>query len=141
MGTKSGSTIEAIQALDEQIDGVSKHPVSEAEIKRAKDSILNGFVFNLDSPEKILREQMTYEFYGYSLDYLDKFRAGVEKVTQADVARVAAKYLHKDQLAVLVVGHAAEFDKPLSSVGPVTNVDITIPPPPGAPEGPAKSAQ
>ena len=138
MGTKSGSTIEAIQALDEQIDGVTKDPVSETEIKRAKDSILNGFVFNLDSPEKILREQMTYEFYGYSLDYLDRFRAGVEKVTPADVARVAAKYLHKNQLAVLVVGHAAEFDKPLSSVGPVTNIEITIPPPPGGPEGPAK---
>jgi zinc protease len=90
MGTKSGSTIEAIQALDEQIDGVTKDPVSETEIKRAKDSILNGFVFNLDSPEKILREQMTYEFYGYSLDYLDRFRAGVEKVTPADVARLIA---------------------------------------------------
>jgi zinc protease len=141
MGTKSVSTIEAIQALDEQIDDVSKHPISEVEIKRAKDSILNGFVFNLDSPEKILREQMTYEFYGYSLDYLDKFRAGVEKVTQTDVARVAAKYLHKDQLAVLVVGHTSEFDKPLSSLGSVTNVDIAIPPPPGEPEGPAKSAQ
>jgi len=46
------------------------------------------------------------------------------------VARVAAKYLHKDQLAVLVVGNTAEFDKPLSSLGTVTNVDITIPPPP-----------
>lgn len=141
MGTKSGSTIEAIQALDEQIDDVNKHPISEVEIKRAKDSILNGFVFNLDSPEKILREQMTYEFYGYSLDYLDRFRAGVEKVTQADVARVATKYLHKDQLAVLVVGHTSEFDKPLSSLGAVTNVDIAIPPPPGEAEGPAKSAQ
>jgi zinc protease len=44
---------------------------------------------------------------------------------------VAAKYVHKDQLAVLVVGNAAEFDKPLSSLGTVTDVDITIPPPPG----------
>ena len=141
MGTKSGSTIEAIQALDEQIDEVSKHPISEVEIKRAKDSILNGFVFNLDSPEKILRERMAYEFYGYPQDYLDRFRAGVEKVTPADVARAAAKYLHKDQLAVLVVGHTSEFDKPLSSLGSVKNIDITIPPPPGEPEGPAKSAQ
>jgi len=139
MGTKSGSTIEAIQALDEQIDDVSKHPISEVEIKRAKDSILNGFVFNLDSPEKILRERMAYEFYGYPQDYLERFRTGVEKVTPADVARVAAKYLHKNQLAVLVVGHTSEFDKPLSSLGSVTKVDITIPPPPGEPE--AKSAQ
>ena len=77
---------------------------------------------------------MAYEFYGYPADFLERFRAGIEKVQTADVARVAAKYLHKDQLAVLVVGNTAEFDKPLSSFGPVTNVDITIPPPPGAKE-------
>jgi len=142
MGTKSASTIESIQALDEQIDELSKHPISEAEIKRAKDSILNSFVFNLDSPGKILRERMTYEFYGYPADYLEKFRAGVEKVTQADVARVASKYLHKEQLAVLVVGNTSEFDKPLASLGPVTNLDITIPPPPGGqPEPAAKPSQ
>ncbi|HEX3352071.1 MAG TPA: pitrilysin family protein [Terriglobales bacterium] len=131
MGTKSATTIESIQALDEQIDEVTAHPISDAEIKRAKDSILNGFVFNLDSPDKILRERMAYEFYGYPQDYLERFRSGVDKVTTADVARVAAKYLHKNQLAVLVVGHASEFDKPLSSLGPVTNIDIAIPPPPG----------
>jgi zinc protease len=141
MGTKSSTTVESIQALDEQIDNVNKHPISDDEIKRAKDSILNGFVFNLDSPDKILRERMAYEFYGYPQDYLERFRAGVEKVVPADVARVAAKYLHKDQLNVLVVGHSAEFDKPLSSLGPLTKIDISIPPPPGESEPAAKPAQ
>ena len=46
--------------------------------------------------------------------------------------RVAAKYVHRDQLAVLVVGNTKEFDKPLSSLGAVKEIDITIPPPPGA---------
>ncbi len=139
MGTKSATTLESIQALDEQIDDVAKHPITEVEIKSAKDSILNSFIFNLDSLDKILRERMTYEFYGYSQDYLEKFRAGVEKVTPADVARVAAKYLHQDKLAILVVGNPAEFDKALSTLGPVTTVDITIPPPPGEhPDAPTK---
>ena len=129
MGTKSGTTLESIKALDEQIDDVARHPISAAEIKLAKDSILNGFIFNLDSPDKILRERMAYEFYGYPQDYLEKFREGVEKVTEADVARAASKYLHKEKLAILVVGNQAEFDKPLSSLGAVTNIDIAIPPP------------
>jgi zinc protease len=131
MGTKSATTLESIQALDEQIDDVSKHPITEAEIKLAKDAILNSFIFNLDSPEKILRERMAYEFYGYPQDYLEKFRLGVDKVTAADVARAASKYLHKEKLATLVVGNSGEFDKPLPTLGPVTQVDITIPPPPG----------
>jgi zinc protease len=130
MGTKSQSTMEAIQGLDAEIDDLAKHPIGDDEIQRAKDAILNSFVFNFDSPEKVLRERMAYEFYGYPADFLEKYRVGVEKVGKADVARVAAKYLHKDQLAVLVVGNPAEFDKPLTSLGPVTNVDITIPPPP-----------
>jgi len=140
MGTKSTSTVESIQALYEEIDNLKTNPITEEEIKRAKDSILNSFVFNFDSPEKVLRERMAYEFYGYPADFLERFRAGVEKVQASDVARVAERYIHKNQFAILVVGNTAEFDKPLTSLGPVTNIDITIPPPPGE-KGAAPEAQ
>ena len=131
MATKSESTVHAIEALYEQIDLLKTKPVSDEEISRAKDTILNNFVFNFDTPGKVLRERMAYEYYGYPADFLERYRAGIEKVTTADVARVAAKYMHRDQLAVLVTGNTAQFDKPLSSLGSVTDVDITIPPPPG----------
>jgi zinc protease len=134
MGTKSQTTIESIQALDEDIDNLAKQPVTDVEIKHAKDAILNAFIFRLDSPDKVLAERMTYEFYGYPADWLDKFSAEIQKITAADVNRVAAKYVHRDQLAVLVVGNTKDFDKPLSSLGPVKEIDITIPPPPGAKE-------
>jgi zinc protease len=130
IGTKSGSTVEAIQAAQEDIDDLAKHPITDEEIQRAKDDILNAFIFRLDSPDKILAERMTYEYYGYPPDWLDKYQAEIKKVTAADANRVAAKYLHKDQLAVLVVGNTKEFDKPLSSLGAVKQIDITIPPPP-----------
>jgi len=54
------------------------------------------------------------------------------------VKRVADKYVHKDQLAVLVVGNAEEFKPALNTLGPVKNIDITIPPPPGAEKAAAK---
>jgi len=144
MSTKSATTVESIQALYKEIDGLAQNPISDEEIKRAKDSILNSFVFNFDSPEKVLHERMSYEFYGYPADYLERYRAGIEKVGKEDVARAATKYLHKEKLAVLVVGNTADFDKPVDSLGPVTKVDISIPPPPaekGAKEeAPAKPA-
>jgi zinc protease len=130
IGTKSQSTIEAIQAADEDIENLSKQPITEDEIQHAKDAILNAFVFRLDSPDKILAERMTYEYYGYPPDWLDKYQEEVKKVAAADVNRVALKYMHRDQMAVLVVGNSKEFDKPLSALGSVKNIDITIPPPP-----------
>jgi len=135
IGTKSGSTVEAIQGIYEEIDNLKTHPLTEEEIKHAKDSILNSFVFNFDAPEKVLRERMAYEFYGYPPDFLEKYRTGIEKVQPADVARVAEKYLHRDQLAVLVVGNTKEFDKPLTTLGPVTAIDISIPSPPASMQG------
>ncbi len=127
MGTKSGTTAAAIDALYQEIDGLKTHPPSAEELKKAKDSILNSFVFRFDSKSKVLSERMAYEFYGYPADFLERYRTGIDKVTEADVERVAEKYVHKDQLAVLVVGKAADFDRPLSSFGAVTALDITIP--------------
>jgi zinc protease len=129
--TKSESTLDTISAIYQEIDNLKTDPITDEEINRAKDSIMNSFVFNYDTPEKVLREQMAYEFYGYPADFLERFRSGIEKVTKEDVARIAPKYLHKDQLAVMVVGNSADFPKPLSSLGPVTDVDLTIPPMPG----------
>jgi zinc protease len=140
IGTKSQSTVESIQATNDDIENLSKEPISDDEIQRAKDAILNAFIFRLDSPDKILAERMTYEFYGYPPDWLDKYQAEIKKVTAADVNRVATKYLHKDQLAVLVVGNTKEFDKPLSSLGQVKEIDITIPSPPAAKEESKPSA-
>jgi zinc protease len=130
--TKSKTTVESIQALNDEMADLPKRPIDDEEIKRAKDAILNSFVFRFDSPEKVLQEQMAYEFYGYPSDFLQNFQKQIEKVTKEDVARVAAKYIHADQMKVLVVGNTGEFDKQLSSLGAVTKLDITIPAaPPG----------
>jgi zinc protease len=131
LATRSSTTAAAIDAFYEEIDALKINPGTADEISKAKEAILNSFVFRFDSSEKVLSERMTYEFYGYPSDFLEKYRTGIEKVTQQDLARVEQKYIHKDKLAVLVIGNSAEFDKPLSTFGPVTTLDISIPAPPG----------
>ncbi len=128
MSTKSGTTIAGIQALRKEIDNLIQHGIKPEELKKAKDSILNSFIFQFDSKEKVLAERMRYEFYGLPADYLERYRAGIEKVTPADVDRVAREYIHPEKMAVLVVGNAKEFDKDLATFGKVTPIDITIPP-------------
>jgi zinc protease len=128
MGTKSVTTVEAIQSLNAQIDDLVKTPPSPAELTRAKGAILNSFIFNFDTPEKVLREKMAYEFYHYPLDFLELYRTNIEKVTSDEVARVARKYVHKEQLPVLVVGNSSEMgEEKLSLLGKVTPIDISIP--------------
>ncbi len=131
LGTKSKTTAAALDAFNAELDALKSNPATPEELTKAKEAILNSFVFRFDSKEKVLGERMTYEFYGYPADFLEQYRAGIEKVTLEDVKRVADKYIHKNQFAVLVVGKASDFDRPLSSYGPVTTLDITIPQPGG----------
>lgn len=129
MGTKSESTVRGIEALLAEIDGMTQQPISEAELARAKDSLLNSFIFRIDSKEKVLQQKVSDYFHGYPLDRLEHYMEGIRAVTTGDVARVARQYLHKEKLAILVVGKPGDFDRPLSSLGPVTKIDIAIPTP------------
>ena len=142
MSTRADATVKAIEALIAEAKALATtKPATDAELKLAKDSILNSFVFNNDEPSEVLGQQLAFEYYGQPLDWLDRYRAAVEKVTAADVARVAAKYIHADRLSIVVVGPSEGRDKPLSALGTVKTLDITIPPPPGsAPAGAGASA-
>jgi predicted Zn-dependent peptidase len=130
MSTKSSTMAESVRALQNEVAGIIRNPPTEAEMRHAKQTILNSFVFNYTSREQILGQQMTFAYYGLPTDYLEQYRANIEKVKPADVARVAEKYVHPEKMVLLVVGKSEEFDEPIGVFGEVESIDITIPPPP-----------
>jgi zinc protease len=129
--TKSATTVAATKALLAEIDRLKTEPPTPAELSKAKDQVLNSFIFHYDSPDKTLSEQVTLAFYGYPTDTLEKYKTGIEKVTAADVSRVANKYIDTSKLAIVVVGNESQITPKLDTLGKVTNLDISIPPPPG----------
>lgn len=140
--TKSASTVDATKAALTEIEGLTTRPFTQAELERAKDSMLNSFLFRYDTKEKVLSERERLEFYAYPADYLETYHAALEKVTLADVNAAAKKYIHPGELAVLVVGNGPEIKPGLDELklGPVQTVDITIPQP-GQPAGKPGAAE
>jgi len=134
--TQSVNTVDATKLALEEIAGLRTRPFTDEELARAKDNILSSFLFRYDTREKVLAERVRLEFYGYPADYLETYKAALEKVTIADLDRVAKKYIHPDKLAILVVGKGEEIKPGLEELkmGPVQKIDITIPMPrqPGA---------
>jgi len=136
--TKSTSTVEATKAALGVLGELDKTPFTDDELKRAKDDILNAFLFRYDTKEKVLGEQVRLEFYGYPANYLETYEAALKNVTLADVNAAAKKYIHTNQLAVLVVGNGSEIKPGLEelNMGTAHAVDISIPGmPKGGPQG------
>jgi len=108
---------------------IRQEEVTDEELAIAKESYLNSFVFNFDTKGEIINRLMTYAYFGYPEDFLQRTKENVERVTKADILRVAKKHLRPDKVQVLVVGKPDDFDESLGVLGTVNEIDITIPPP------------
>ena len=125
--TKSQSTVKAINFMIDEIKRLTQEEVTDEELNRSKEFYLNSFAFKFDTKDKVVNRMMVYEYYGFPLDFTQKTRDKIEKVTKADILRAAKSHLHPDQLVILAVGKSQDFDQPLSVLGKVDTLDITIP--------------
>ena len=122
--TGAKTTYEATSVIRDVIAGMTEAPPTEEELALAKEGKLNSFVFNFTSSAQIIRNRVHLEFFGYPSDYLDTYEDKIAAVTGEDVHRVAKKHLHPDKFVILVVGDAAGFDKPLSTFGDVSTIEV-----------------
>ncbi len=125
LSTKVTRTADGVAALLAEARGLTADPPSDEEVARAKQSILASFVFHSDSPAKVLSQQLSFELYGYPLDWLARYRAGVEAVTADAVRQAAARHLHPDQFTILVLGPAESADRSLAPFGKLNVLPLT----------------
>lgn len=128
--TKSSSTADAILAARSELEKMRTAEVTEQELKSAKDAVLNGFVFFFDSPAKTLSRVLRYEYFGYPKDFLFQYQKRVAAVTRADVLRVMRQHIDPANLSIVAVGNPKDFGKPLTDIGKVEKIDLSIPPMP-----------
>ena len=128
--TKSPSTAAAIQAARSELEKMRTAEVTEQELKTAKDAVLNSFVFFFDSPAKTLTRVLTYQYFGYPQDFLIEYQKKIAAVTRADVLRVMQQHIDPANLSIVAVGNPKDFGKPLTDIGKVEKIDLSIPPMP-----------
>lgn len=129
--TKSESTMVALSLLREEVAKVTKATFTSDELDAAKQSVVNGFVFNFEDPSQVLFRSAFYELNGYPLDFLLKYQKDLDAVTAQSVLEAAKRKITPEAQVAIIVGREKDFDAKLESAGlSVERVDITIPPPP-----------
>jgi len=122
--TKLESTNRAISIALEELDKIRKTPIDKNELTQAKETFMNQFVFRFTTSASIVGQKADIEYEDLPLNYIETYLDNVQAVTQEDVQRVARKYLHPDDIKILVVGDNEKFDKPLDSFGKVNVIEL-----------------
>ena len=125
--TKNENVPRAVTVILEEMRRIQEQPVPQDELNRAKEALVNSFVFRFTSRFGIVVQLMTLEFNGYPADYLDTLLDRYRGVTVADVQRVAREYLHPDAATILIIGDPDKFETAMQTFGPVHRLTVESP--------------
>ena len=103
---------QVIDLVVEELRGIKKTPVPDAEIKRAKDHLKGSLMLSLESTSSRMSHLARQEIYFDRQFGLDETLTGIEKVTAADVQRVASDLFRNGSLAATVLGDVNGLEIP-----------------------------
>jgi zinc protease len=92
--------------MEGELERMRRDPVSERELTIAKDYLIGSFPLRLDTSSKMADFIVGVEELGLGLDYADRYREQVGRVTVAEVQRVAVKYFDPAGFNRAIVGPA-----------------------------------
>ena len=98
---------EVIDLCVEELKGMKRAPVLDAELRRAKDHLKGSLMLSLENTASRMSHLARQEIYFERHFGLDETLAGVEAVSADDILRVASDLFSNGSLAATVVGPSA----------------------------------
>lgn len=112
-------TAAAVLEIKNEIAAITEKPVEPAELQMVKQYIIGSFPLSIETPQQVANRIASLVLYDLGMDYYDRFRDDVAKVTADDLLRAAKQHLHPDSLVIGVSGDAKVLEPELRAFGPV----------------------
>ena len=90
--------------LTAELARMTREPPSDAELALAKSYLVGSFPLRLDTSGKVADFASAIEELGLGLDYADRYKELVGRVTAQDVRRVAQRFFVPESFSRVVVG-------------------------------------
>ena len=111
-GCANDAVGQVIDLVVEELRGVKQAPVPVAELQRAKDHLKGSLMLSLENTASRMSHLARQEIYFDRQFGLDETLQGIERVTAADVQRVAADLFRNGSLSATVLGNVNGLQVP-----------------------------
>jgi zinc protease len=121
--TKNSTVVFAAQLIMNEIERMYNGDITEKDLRFAKSARVNAFPSMFSTVSGNVASFARLELEGRPRDYYETYLDRYQKVTVADIKRVAKKYLQPDKMVVLIAGYIDECkagaDKSLPNQGAI----------------------
>lgn len=116
-------TDSAIVEFLKEFDRIRNEPVTDEEIKGAKQFIKGSFGRSLESPQTVASFALNIQRYGLDEDYYKNYLNELDKVTKEDIMAMAKKYILPENMVLTIVGKASDVSASLEKFGEIKYYD------------------
>jgi zinc protease len=123
--TSPENTIPAIDLILQTMEELRAAPPEPGEIQTAIERVVNGFVFNFETPGRIVSRTMFYVAQDLPQDWLERYLNGVQRVTADGIHAAFEQHLRPAEMMILIVGDPDRIgQEALEALGPVTVLEV-----------------
>jgi len=108
-GTGRPNVERVLRLVAEEFRRMKQEPVSEEELRRAKDHLKGSLVLSLESSGARMSSLARQEMYLDRFYTIEELQAALEAVTREEVHEIAQEFFHPEKIAVTVVGPLSGF--------------------------------
>jgi zinc protease len=101
--TRNESAPEAVRLVREEMRRIGGADATPRELELAKAYLIGSYPLRVDTSSKVAGLLISLEEAGLGLDYPERYRERIARVTAADVRRVSALYLDPDTFSTVMV--------------------------------------
>ena len=123
----SAKTDAALIEFMKELKGIEgDRPITDEELKTAKDNLIQGLPARFASVSAISSSITLLAVQGLPDDYYQNYAKNVSAITKDDLLRVAKQYIDLDHLAIVIVGDRSAVEAALkaTNIAPITLLDI-----------------
>jgi predicted Zn-dependent peptidase len=110
-GAAIGESFKELEAIR------GSRPATAEELELGVAALTLGYARNFETAEQIARAIAQIALYDLPDDYFAQFVPAMERITPADITRIAGRYIDPDRLTTLVVGDLDVVGPQLAALG------------------------
>jgi predicted Zn-dependent peptidase len=121
------ATVPAIHEFLVELDRIREVPVTDAELRAARDYLVGVFPLRFETPGPVAGSLAGLFVHDLPDDELARYRGAIEAVSAADVLRVARDHIRPEAAAIVMVGDHDQFGDALVAAG-IAPIDVQVDP-------------
>jgi len=108
-GTALETAGQVVRSVVEEFGSLKHQPVSEEELRRAKNCLKSSLMLSLESSSARMSNLARQEMYFGRFFTPDELLASVERVTREEVQQIAQEFFHSEHIGITVLGNLDGF--------------------------------